>query len=72
TISASPFLDFGDVITGTLPGRYTQYGASLDSTYFLSRHISFGINYRYVKRDGSGPGTSYKQNLVGISVKYQF
>ena len=71
-ISASPFLDFGDVITGTFPGRYTQYGASLDSTYFLSRHISVGINYRYVKRDGSGPGASYKQNLVGISMKYQF
>lgn len=78
-IGASPFVNFGDVITGTLPGRYTQYGVTLDSSYLLSQHISIDLNYRYVKREGegssgSGGGSSgsYTQNLFGFAVTYKF
>jgi hypothetical protein len=72
TIGASPFIDFGDVITGTLPGHYTQYGATVDSSYLLSQHISIDLNYRYAKREGGGQSGSYTQNLFGLAVRYKF
>jgi hypothetical protein len=71
-IGAAPFINFGDVITGTLPGRYTQYGMTVDSSYLLSGHISIDLNYRYVKREGEGPSGNYTQNLFGFAVTYKF
>ena len=71
-IGASPFVNFGDVMSGTLPGRYTQYGVTVDSSYALSGHISIDLNYRYAKREGEGPSSSYSQNLVGFAVRYEF
>jgi hypothetical protein len=70
-IAASPFVNFGDVSTGTLPGRYTQYGLTMDSSYLLSGHISIDLNYRYAKREGGTSG-NYIQNLVSFSVAYRF
>jgi hypothetical protein len=72
TVEASPFVNFGDVITGTLPGRYTQYGLTVDSSYLLGRHISVDLNYRYAKRGGGGQSGSYTQNLIGFSIRYEF
>lgn len=72
TLEASPFVNFGDVITGTLPGHYTQYGVTVNSSYLLSGHISIGLNYRYVKREGEGPSGSYTQNVFGVAVRYEF
>jgi hypothetical protein len=72
TVEASPFVNFGSVITGTLPGRYTQYGVTVDSSYLLSGHISIDLNYRYTKREGGGPSSSYTQNLFGFAVRYEF
>jgi hypothetical protein len=72
TVQVSPFVNFGDVITGTQPGRYTQYGVTVDSLYLLSGHISIDLNYRYVKREGEGASSSYTQNLFGFAVRYAF
>ena len=72
TVEASPFVSFGDVSTGTLPGRFTQYGVTVDSLYLLSGHISIDLNYRYVRREGEGPSSSYTQNLFGFAVRYEF
>jgi len=72
TLEASPFVNFGDVITGTLPGHYTQYGVTVNSLYLLSGHISIDLNYRYVKREGEGGSSSYTQNLFGLAVRYEF
>jgi hypothetical protein len=72
SIVAASFVNFGDVITGTLPGRYTQYGVTLDSSYLLSQHISINLNYRYAKREGEGSSGSYAQNLFGFAVTYKF
>jgi hypothetical protein len=72
TIEVSPFISFGDVVAGTVPGRYTQYGVTVDSLYQLSGHISIDLNYRYAKREGEGQSASYGQNLYTVSVKYVF
>jgi len=82
SISVSPFVNFGTVITGQLPGAYTQYGFSVDSGYALSRHLSATFSYRFAKRDGDGGSTNgsssngvssnYTQNLFSISLTYRF
>ncbi|MBV9878402.1 MAG: hypothetical protein JO025_26965, partial [Verrucomicrobia bacterium] len=72
TIEASPFISFGDVVAGTVPGRYTQYGVTVDTVYLLSGHVSIDFNYRYAKREGEGGSASYGQNLFTFSVKYIF
>jgi hypothetical protein len=72
TVEVSPFVNFGDVITGTLPGRYTQYGVTVDSSYLLSGHISIDLNYRFAKREGEGPSSSYSQNLFSFAFRYEF
>jgi hypothetical protein len=72
TLEVSPFVNFGDVITGTLPGNFTQYGVTVDSSYLLSGHISIDLNYRYAKREGEGQSGSFVQNLVGFAIKYEF
>jgi hypothetical protein len=71
-VEVSPFVSFGDVITGTLPGRYTQYGVTVDSSYRLSGHISIDLNYRYAKREGGGQSGNYTQNLIGFAIQYEF
>jgi hypothetical protein len=72
TVVVGPFVNFGDVITGTLPGHYTQYGVTVDSLYLLSGHISIDLNYRYVRREGDVGSSSYTQNLVGFALRYEF
>jgi hypothetical protein len=72
TVEVSPFVNFGDVIAGTVPGRFTQYGVTVDSVYLLGGHISVDFNYRYAKREGEGSSASYGQNLFTFSVKYVF
>ena len=81
SVSASPFLNFGSVITGELPGAYTQYGFTVDSSYALSKHLSAAVNYRFAKRDGDGGSTkgvsagespNYTQNLFSVSLNYRF
>ena len=71
-IGASPFVNFGDVMTGTLPGRYTQYGTTADSSYLLSGNISIDLNYRFVKREGQGQSGNYTQSLISFAVTYKF
>jgi hypothetical protein len=82
SVSVGPFLNFGSVITGELPGAYTQYGVTVDSSYALSKKLSAGISYRLAKRDGngesvkgqsaSGQSPNYTQNLFSISLTYRF
>ena len=72
TVVVSPFINFGDVVAGAVPGRYTQYGVTVDSLYLLSGHVSIDFNYRYAKREGEGSSASYGQNLFTFSVKYIF
>jgi hypothetical protein len=77
TVSVGPFLNFGSVITGELPGSYTQYGITVDSSYALSKHLSAAVSYRFAKRDGDGGSSNggsanYTQNLFSFSLTYRF
>jgi hypothetical protein len=77
SVSVGPFLNFGSVITGELPGAYTQYGVTVDSSYSLSKKLSAGISYRLAKRDGDGApakgeSPNYTQNLFTVSLTYRF
>jgi hypothetical protein len=71
-LTVGPDVNFGTVITGVLPGRYTQYGFTADSTFRLNRRWIADINYRFAKRDGSEVGGSYTQNLLTVTFSYGF
>ena len=81
SVSVGPFLNFGSVITGELPGAYTQYGVTVDSSYALSKKLTAAISYRLAKRDGdgesvkgqfSGQSPNYTQNFFSVSLTYRF
>ena len=71
-VTVGPEVNFGTVITGFLPGRYTQYGITADSAFKLNERWTADINYRFAKRDGDQPGGSYTQNLVTFTLNYGF
>jgi hypothetical protein len=71
-VTVGPEVNFGTVITGFLPGRYTQYGITADSAFRLNERWTADINYRFAKRDGDQPGGSYTQNLVTFTLNYGF
>lgn len=72
SVSVRPFVNFGSVITGEIPGSYTQYGIAFDSSYALSKHLSLAVSYRFAKRDGDGQSVTGQsvagQSLLGASV----
>jgi predicted porin len=67
SVSVRPFLNFGSVITGEIPGSYTQYGIAFDSSYALSKRLSLAVNYRLAKRDGDGQAVT-GQSVIGATV----
>jgi hypothetical protein len=71
-VTVGPEVNFGTVITGFLPGRYTQYGITADSAFKLNQRWTADLNYRFAKRDGDQPGGSYTQNLVTLTLNYGF
>ena len=72
TVSVGPFVNFGRVITGFLPGSYTQYGVSADSIFRFSNHLSADIGYRFTQRDSGVATGRYTQNVVNFGVRYAF
>ena len=71
-VTVGPEVNFGTVITGFLPGRYTQYGITADSAFRLNQRWTADLNYRIAKRDGEQPGGSYTQNLLTFTLSYGF
>ncbi|MBV8214821.1 MAG: hypothetical protein JOZ08_16565 [Verrucomicrobia bacterium] len=72
TFSATPFVNFGTVVTGAFPGAYTQIGVSTESVYRFTKRLTGDISYRFARRNGEGPGASYSQNLFSVGLNYHF
>ena len=72
TLTAGPFVNFGTVVTGALPGAYTQIGVSTESVYRFTKRLTGDISYRFARRNGEGPGASYSQNLFSVGLNYHF
>ncbi|MBV8282634.1 MAG: hypothetical protein JO347_11325 [Candidatus Eremiobacteraeota bacterium] len=75
-VSVGPYVNFGSVITGELPGSYTQIGVETLLNYAFSRRLTGELTYRYARRNGGHSeveaGTSYTQNLASVSLSYHF
>jgi hypothetical protein len=76
TFTVGPYVNFGSVITGELPGSYTQIGVETGLKCTFSKRITGELTYRYAKRNGGHSVgetlTSYTQNLVSVSLSYLF
>jgi uncharacterized protein (PEP-CTERM system associated) len=49
-----------------------RYGASIGLRYILTPSITLGLDYRYIYKDSNLPDLDYRQNLVLLSVYYNF
>ncbi len=72
TVTVGPYVNFGSVITGFLPGSYTQVGVTAESEYRFSPRLTADISYRFVKRSGEVESGSYTQNVVSVGLNYHF
>ncbi len=72
TLEANGFGRWGRIFTGQFPGGFTQYGTGIGFTYALSRRITAGLKYQFVRREGSGGNGNYQQNRADFNVSYGF
>ena len=72
TVTVGPYVNFGTVVSGELPGAFTQYGVTADSVFRFNKHLSAALAYRFVKREGDQSADRYTQNLVSVSLNYGF
>lgn len=49
-----------------------RYGISLGLRYILTPSVTLGLDYRYLLKNSDLPGLDYRQNLVLLSVYYNF
>ena len=49
-----------------------RYGASIGVRYIVSASLTLGLDYRYVYKDSNLPDLDYRQNLVLLSLYYNF
>lgn len=71
-ITVGPYVNFGTVINGQLPGEFTQVGVSTELTYNFSKRLSANISYRFTKRNGTGAAESGVSGTSGVFVQSGF
>jgi hypothetical protein len=71
-VTATPYVNFGSVVTGLFPGSYTQIGVTTESVYKFTKQLTGDLSYRFAKRNGEGPGASYSQNTFSVALNYHF
>lgn len=49
-----------------------RYGASVGFRYIFTPSITLGLDYRYLYKNSNLPGLDYRQNLVLLSLYYNF
>jgi hypothetical protein len=84
TLTASPFVNFGNVQTttrGTVntvsTGPYTQFGIEASLAWKLRRRLSAALTYDFIRRESgtasvSGTSNNYIENTVTFSIRYAF
>lgn len=71
-IGTTAFAEFGDQSGGILAEDYTRYGAGISFTYQLTKSISAGLSYNYVRKESDRFGRGYEQNQVVLDLRYRF
>jgi hypothetical protein len=84
TFTASPFVNFGNVITTTTgtvnsvsPGPYTQFGIEANLAWKPRKRWSTSLTYDFYRRESgaastSGTSNSYIANTIAFSISYAF
>lgn len=57
---------------GGFSEKADRYGAALGMRYVVSPSITFGADYRFILKNSNVPDSDYYQNLVLLSVFYNF
>lgn len=74
-LSPSAFYEYYETSDGggAFRGEEAQrFGAAIGLRYVLTPSVTFGLDYRFLIKDSNLDSASYKQNLVLLSVYYNF
>lgn len=75
-LSLDPSLFYEHYTTSAPEGEIGEvadrFGASIGLRYILTPSITLGLDYRYIYKDSNLPDLDYRQNLVLLSVYYNF
>jgi hypothetical protein len=86
TLTASSFVTFGDVLSGsgttisnqgtvvpaTVPGNFKQYGIEAGVGWKPRKHLSTSLGYRWIRRDSESASNSYTENTITFQINYTF
>ena len=51
---------------------YDQYGAGISIGRQLTQKLSSSLSYQFVKETSGQPGLNYTDNIISLSLTYQF
>lgn len=71
-IGTTAFAEFGDQSGGLLEENYSRYGAGIRLNYQLTKSITAGLSYNFVRKESDRVGRSYDQNQVVLDLSYRF
>jgi hypothetical protein len=72
TLAPSFFYEHGNQ-AGLLNAEiFDRYGVQIAFSYQLTRHLSAGIHYSYIRKNSGLPFNGYVQNVIGIQLGYDF
>ena len=72
TISASPFVDFGNGKTGTDQGPFTFFGVQATLGWKPHERWTAGLTYNFTRREADLNANTYIQNSLGFRINYAF
>ena len=58
--------------SGSFPEKANRYGAGLGLRYILTPSVTLGLDYRFIKQDSNIVDSDYRQNLIMLSLFYNF
>ena len=58
--------------SGSFPEKANRYGALLGLRYILTPSVTMGLDYRFLLKDSNLKDSDYQQNLVLLSLFYNF
>ena len=60
------------VRSGLTPETANRFGAALGLRYVLTPSVTLGADYRFVWKDSNLPDAGYEQDMVLVSLYYNF
>lgn len=72
SVDPTAFYEFYETSAEVRPEKAHRYGAALGLRYVLTPSITMGADYRFILKDSNIENADYRQNMVLLSLYYNF